>query len=163
MFKKPLIVPVLLVTYLLVSGAALVYTMTRFQVPLIPWPLMYQSFMLIAPYQGDVSWNGDWLAEGQNLDGEWIPIALTPYFPAIRGEASVRMALRSFERPENSDLLYATYRELALLLLDQEQAKGNDFKHVRLWYRTWPRSPEGYRALDKEVFLLKKELVASVP
>lgn len=150
-------------TYLLITGAAFMYTMSRLHIPFLPWPLVYASFMLIAPYQGDVSWNGDWVAEGQLPDGAWIPVPLNTYFPTSRGEASVRIALRSFERKESSDLLYAKYRELALLLLEREQIKGNVFEHMRLTYRTWPRSPEGYDVLYKEPFLLRSEIVTLVP
>lgn len=158
-----LITQTILTCYLLITGAAFVFTMSRIQIPFLPWPLVYQSFMLIAPYHGDVSWNGAWIAEGQLRNEVWIPIPLEPYFPAIRGEASVRMSLRSFERQENSDLLYAKYRELALLLLERERVKGNAFEHIRLTYRTWPRSPEGYDALYNEPFLLRNEIVTLVP
>lgn len=163
MFTKPIAVYTILTTYVLITGAAFLYTIGRIRIPLLPWPLVYASYGLMAPYQGDVSWNGVFIAEGERPDGTWTAIPLAPYFPAIRGEASVRMALHSFHKQNHSELLYAKYQILALKLREQEQAKGNPFTHIRIVYRTWPRSPEGYDALFSEPFLLRNEIVTLVP
>ncbi|MBI3336631.1 hypothetical protein HYZ98_03650 [Candidatus Peregrinibacteria bacterium] len=163
MYYKSLFASAILITYLLITGAAFLYTIGRFRIPLLPWPLIHVSYTLMAPYQGDVPWNGVFIAEGELPDGRWTPIPLESYFPFIRGEASVRMALHSFQKEDSPAFLYAKYRELALKLLEQERTKGNIFDHIRIIYRTWPRSPEGYRTLYKEPFFLRNELVTLVP
>jgi hypothetical protein len=161
MSRKRLADYVILLSYLAVTVAAFLYTTLRIQIPFLPWSLVHWSYGMMAPYQGELSVNGDLRAEGEEPDGTWQPIDLAPYFPVGFGERNVRMYLRTF-RGDGDEAYRAKYGELAQRVMALEAERGRLHRAVRLWWDTWPRSVDGFSALRRAPYI-SSELILTVP
>ena len=146
--------------YLLVTAIAFVFTMTRVRIPLVPYKVMHWSYGMMAPYQGDTSWNGDFIYEGQLANGTWEVISLDRYMPFGFGEKNVRKFLRVYQK-YGAEEHHKKFTEHALMLLDRERARGKDYTAVRVWFDQWPRSNGGYEFLHTREFTTRR-LITSV-
>ncbi len=147
-----------LLIYLAVTAGALIFTFTKVAL-LLPEAVTHWSYGMIAPYQGDTSWNGDFIYEGQRSDGSWEVIDLDPYMPYIFGEQNARKFLRVYQRLGNLDHR-RKFGEFALLVLDRERARGKSYQAIRVWFDQWDRSPAGYEYLHTPEFT-RRELVTT--
>lgn len=128
---------IVIIGFLVVTCAAFLLTVFRIWLPL-PRTLLLFSYGMMAPYQGYERMNADLRAEGQDQEGVWQPIDLSPYFPVIRGEEHIRKYYMIFGYKHPA---------FAKKLLMVERQKGNDITAVRLYWDQWQPSPLGYEAL----------------
>jgi hypothetical protein len=144
-----------LITYLGVTAAAFLFTMTRVQV-LPTWALRF-SYAMMAPYQTFNTRNAALRAEGRTGSGSWQTIDLHPYYPYGHGEANARnyLLIARWAAMETNDesRLRAGYQRLAEELLILEQSRGKLFTQVRLTWETWPSSPAGFEAYREWPYL----------
>lgn len=112
---------------------------------------------MMAPYQGDTSWNADFVYEGQLPDGSWEAIDLDRYMPYEFGERNVRKFLRVYSRYGNLEHR-RKFTEFALQVLDRERVRGMSYSAVRVFFDQWDRSPAGYDYLRTPLFT-RRELV----
>ena len=140
-----------IVFFLLVTFAAFVYTMTRITLPGIPKVFTYWSYSMMAPYQGDVSWNADLYIEGELPDGTWEQVTLDRYMPHGFGERNVRKFFRmyGFNGDRSKRPMYAAY---LLQVLDRERERGKPYKSLRAYFDQWDRSPAGFEFLHLPLF-----------
>ncbi|NOS67414.1 MAG: hypothetical protein HOO67_03570 [Candidatus Peribacteraceae bacterium] len=138
--------------YLTVTAAAMVYTMSR--ISLLPRLMIRWSYGMMAPYQGDTAWNGDFLYEGQLPDGTWERIDIDAYMPFGFGERNARKFLRVYD----DETRRTKYPQFASLLLERERAKGRDYQAVRVYFDMWDRSPAGFEFLHTPLFTKRKLL-----
>ena len=150
--------------YLAVTAAAFVFTMTR--ISILPWPLFFYSYGMMAPYQTYTTYNADVVAEGRTSTGAWKTIDLSPYYPQIRGEANLRKFLLQSrwlrDDPSYFSRLQERYTDLAWQVLLRAQGKGEDVLAVRLHWVEWPASPGGYEAMRDTPFL-ESTFITQVP
>ena len=146
----------IVIGYLGITLTALLYTLFRIQLPLVPSFLMHFSYGMMAPYQGDNERNDDLYAEGELPDGHRARIDLAPYFPYGFGERNVRMYLRSFS--PDSARRHQGYVSLAEQLLVSERKLGTPYVSLKLYGETWPRSPAGFEALRVPAFVSRQFL-----
>jgi hypothetical protein len=146
--------------YLLVTSGAFVLTMSKYEPP-FPRTLVHWSYGMMAPYQGDTSWNADFVYEGQLPDGTWEKINLDHYLPYEFGERNVRKFLRIY-RGLGPAGHRRKFREYATLLRDHEKAAGRVYGSIRVYFDTWPRSPAGYSFLYLPAFTTR-ELITVLP
>lgn len=136
------------------------FVLTMFKVRLPPYPLVHWAYGMMAPYQGDTSWNADFVYEGLRGDGAWESIDVDAYMPYGFGERNVRKFLRIYKGLGDAGHRQK-FGEFALLLLDRERAHGREYRAVRVWFEQWPRSPAGYGYLHTPLFTAR-ELVIQV-
>ena len=148
-----------LLIYLAVTAGALIFTFTKVAFP-FPEAVTHWSYGMIAPYQGDTSWNADFIYEGQLPNGSWEVINIDPYMPYIFGEKNARKFLRVYQRYGNLEHR-RKFGEFALLVLDHEREQGKSYQAIRVWFDQWDRSPAGYEYLHTPEFT-KRELVTTV-
>ena len=144
-FLKQWILQTILLFYLTVTGAALLYTLFHIHTP-VPWALVRFSYTMMAPYQGDTEINEDLVAFGEYADRSTKIIDLDRYIPGGKGERNVRKYLRSFRRTED-DLQVQKYTDFAEQLFARERKKDPNLTSVTLNWHAWPRSPQGFDAL----------------
>src|SRR3989338_3029296 len=149
----------IVLVYLAVTAGSLIYTLGRVRV-LPKWATRW-SYGMMAPYQGDTSWNADFVYEGERPDGSRRKIDLDPYMPYGFGERNQRKFLIAFKTPDG-ELQRRKFTEFALLLLDRERARGNDYRTIRVSFEQWDRSPAGYEFLHTPVFTTR-ELLTQAP
>lgn len=153
MFPKRIIQHAIVLTYLALTAYAFFFTMTKIQLPFVPWPVLRYVYGMMGPYQGYNTFNSDLLAEGLVRGGEgqgWERIDLDPYYPMHRGTAIMYRRLRSFHA-EGEEVHKQKYTELAQLLLERENRKrGKNYASVRLTWQEWPTSSEGFEAMRRE-------------
>ncbi len=147
--------------FLAVTLSGIWFTFTRIPVPLVPWELQYYSYGMMAPYQGDTPWNGDFLYEGMLPDGTWETITTDRYLPYGFGERNVRKVLRKYVG-SGPGVRQRKFTDFALQLLDRERERGKPYRSVRITYEQWPRSNAGYAFLRHEPFFLERQLVTQV-
>ncbi len=145
----------IVIVYLAVTAGALTYTMARIRI-LPRWATRW-SYGMMAPYQGDNSWSADVVYEGERPDGTRRSIDLDPYMPYIFGEQNQRKFLVAFRTPDG-ELQRRKVTEFALLLLDRERARGNEYRTIRVYFEQWDRSPAGYEFLHTPVFTAREFL-----
>ena len=145
------------IAYLMITAGAFVFTMTKLEPPL-PEDVLRWSYGMMAPYQGDTSWNADFVYEGQLPDGSWEAIDVDPYMPYGFGERNVRKFLRVYER-EGLPMQRRKFTEFGQLLLDRERARGKQYSELRVFFESWPRSPISYDALRTPLFRTAHDLV----
>lgn len=145
--------------YLGITLSAFVFTMTKVPFPL-PLSVIRWSYGMMAPYQGDVSWNADFLYEGQLPDGTWENIGIDAYMPYGFGERNVRKFLRVYELLGKQERR-KKFNEFALQLLDHERERGKPYTAMRVLFDQWDRSPAGYEYLHMPLFT-KRELVTQI-
>ncbi|MSR86818.1 hypothetical protein EXS70_01445 [Candidatus Peribacteria bacterium] len=144
----------IVLAYLAVTGGALIFTMLKVEFPFPEW-VTHWSYGMMAPYQGDTSWNAEFLYQGQRPDGTWEAIDIDHYLPYMFAEQNVRTYLRVYSR--YGDLEHRKkFLEFALLLLDRERARGKDYVSVRIFFDQWERSPAGYSYLHTPVFTTRE-------
>jgi hypothetical protein len=158
---------VIIVAYLLLSLEAFTYTMFRRHIGMFPWPLAGYFYAMMAPYQGYMRWNFDFLAQGKRPDGTWEMIDLLPYYPSYsRGQRNIRQSLLMVrwkgERQHDPEMLHQRYKDLARLLQQQEARQGRPYDGIRLWRQDWPMSHEGYEALREPIYS-QFMLIAELP
>ena len=156
----------LVVSYLVVTLAALLFTLQRVVLP-VPQQFLLFSYSMMAPFQGYSRENDELKAEGKLSDGRWVPIDLGRYYPLHHGWESVRMRLRSFrvsddDDPRGVEALRAKYEELALLLLERERRHGRMWRSIRLVFEEWPLSTLSYEALRLPPFV-EAERIIQIP
>ena len=140
--------------YLIVAFCALLFTFTKTAFPQPEW-VTHWSYGMMAPYQGDTSWNGDFIYQGQLSDGTWETINLDPYMPYIFGERNVRKFLRIYQRYGNLEHR-KKFTEYALQLLDRERVRGKHYLAIRVYFDQWDRSPAGYEFLHTPLFTARE-------
>jgi hypothetical protein len=151
----------IILAYLLITGAAFIYTMTGIALP-VPWHLLRWSYGMMAPYQGDTDWNADIRAEGKLPSGSWETIRLQPYYkPFGHGEEMSRKYLVQ-EAATNIAGKEQLYRKIAEQLLTHQKRAGKEYTTVRIWRDRWPRSPEGFEAQRLPAFT-ETVLLTEVP
>lgn len=140
--------------YVVITAGAFVLTMTKHEPPL-PYALVHWSYGMMAPYQGDTSWNADFVYEGRLPDGSWEKIDLDSYLPYGFGERNVRKFLRVYKRlgPDGHRRMF---RQYAIGLLEKERTKGKQYDAVRVFFDQWPRSPAGYSFLYLPAFTTRE-------
>ena len=143
---------IIVIVYLAVTAAAFVFTMTR--ISLLPLWVTRWSYGMMAPYQGYVSWNDDFLYEGLRPDGEWERIDIDRYLPHGFGERNVRKSLRVYAEADRR----RKFTEFALSLLAHERARGRDYRAVRVFFDHWDRSPAGFEFLHTPLFTEREPL-----
>lgn len=143
--------------YLTITAGAFVFTMTKLEPPL-PDQLVRWSYGMMAPYQGDTSWNADFVYEGRLPDGSWETIDVDPYMPYGFGERNVRKFLRVYAR-FGLPMQRRKFTEFGQQLLDRERARGRQYSAVRIFFESWPRSPAGYGHLRTPLFRIAYDLV----
>lgn len=120
----------------------------------------------MAPFQATERENGELTAEGLQTNDLWRPVPLEPYLPLPLGERIVWMNLGSLAQnrlhPSEDPGRTGGYRHLAETLLLQEKKKGNSPSSIRLFWETWPVSPEGYLTLRHPPFF-QRTLLVQVP
>lgn len=146
--------------YLTITLLAFFFTMTRWPAFLGKIDAVYWSYGMMAPYQGDTSWNADLVAEGQLPDGSWEEISFDPYMPYGFPEQNVRKFLRVYKRMRTG-MQKQKFTELALQLLDKERERGKQYAAVRFFFDRWDRSPAGYEFLHTPLFT-EREFVTEV-
>ncbi|MBI5155993.1 hypothetical protein HZA45_01825 [Candidatus Peregrinibacteria bacterium] len=151
---------IIVLCYLLIAGASLLFTVLRFPI-LLRIPLMTFSYGMMAPYQGFNRSNVDLRAEGQDERGVWQRIDLAPYYPVEVGEAIARRHLFAF-RAQGDDAARAAYADLARQLLIHESVQGYHWRRVRLFWDSWPVSAYGYEAM-RHAPLVTSVFLAEVP
>ncbi len=145
-----------LLGYLAVTVGALIFTMFKVHFLFPGWVTRW-SYGMMAPYQGDTSWNADFVYEGELPDGTRTVINLDPYMPYGFGERNQRKFLTAFKTKDGS-LQRRKFTEFALLLLDRERARGNKYRAIRVYSERWDRSPGGYAFLHTPVFTTREFL-----
>ena len=145
--------------YIAISAMGLWGTMFH-RITAYPWlrPVVFFSYGMMAPYQGDVPWNSDFIAEGRRGEA-WERIDLTPYYPQIFGEANAVKFMRSFAAGGRR---LQAYIDVATQLKEREEQQGRAYEEVRLVWRSWPRSPAGFYALALPHFYLEEREYARV-
>ncbi len=149
-----------LIAYLSVTFSALVFTIFKIEFVFPAW-VTHWSYGMMAPYQGDTSWNADFIYEGKLADGTWHVINLDPYMPYGFGERNVRKFLRVYQTLSDA-VQEAKFREFATLILHHEQEHGRPYVAIRGFYDQWDRSPAGYEFLHTPLFTTRT-LVIQVP
>ncbi len=153
-----------LAIYVIVTVAALVFTMTRVQ--LLPMSVMRFSYAMMAPYQTYANRNADLHAEGRAGSGAWQTIDLAPYYPYGHGEANLRryLLLPRWKALVDGDysVVNAQYRLIAQQLLAHERQKGMPYDHVRLLWEEWPVSYGGFEDMRVAPFM-SGSIVATAP
>ncbi len=126
-------------------------TMTKTWPPFLPRALVHWSYGMMAPYQGDTSWNADFRYEGLLNNGKWETIDLARYMPYGFGERNVRKFLRIYQTLD-TDGQRSKFNLFAQQVLALERKRGIPYQAVRVTYEQWPRSPAGYEYLHLPAF-----------
>lgn len=129
---------VFLLAYIFLTFCALTYTLTRKQIPHVPWPFVTHFYAMMAPFQNYITHNSELMIYGKNPDTTWTKIDPRSYFPFSRGEYAIRMRMSSFSNKKEK------YEEIAKKILITENAYGADFTTVRLQWEKWPKSQYGF-------------------
>ncbi|MDO8648737.1 MAG: hypothetical protein Q7R81_03045 [Candidatus Peregrinibacteria bacterium] len=155
------------VSALLIVSSGFLFTMTAWHLPLIPLSLIHFSYATMAPYQGYSTTNDTLIARGILEDGTTEEIDLSRYYPQSLGWNTIRMHMRTFktvegDRPGELPALREKYRELGMLLLDREHARGKQYNTIELLWHEWPSSPAGYYALHLPPYT-EEEFIVRIP
>ena len=151
---------IIVLCYLIIAGASLLFTVIRIPA-LLSVPLAPFSYGMMAPYQSFNRENVDVRAEGEDEKGIRHAINLDGYYTLELGEKIARRPLFIFRvrRPESQNEAYA---EMARQLMKHEREQGRDWKHVRLYWDSWPVSAQGYEGMRTAPFV-KSIPLAIVP
>lgn len=142
---------IIVLCYLIIAGASLLFTVVR--VPaLLHVPFATFSYGMMAPYQSFNRENVDVRAEGEDSKGIWHTINLDPYYPLELGEKIARRHLFVF-RSRGPVAQGDAYADMARQLRKHEREQGRDWKHVRLFWESWPVSVHGYEAMRTAPFV----------
>lgn len=141
---RKIIVQAGIVTYLVLTLCALLFTLFRFT----PLPISVVGYFygMMAPYQGFSPYNADLIAEGKTADGGWEQIDLEYYFPVSTGERTYRLYMQT-ARNRGPEVAAAAYEELRRLIQEKEATRGNVYDEILLTFEVWPASAEGFDAL----------------
>ncbi len=153
MKRIPVLQQAVVLAYVTITASAFLYTMLRIKPP-VPRLLLYWSYGMMAPYQGDTWFNDDLRAEGKLADGTWEEISLDRYLPAGPGEKNVRKHLKTFQ-PDH-DTYRRKFTTFALQLLARERDQGKPYDAVRLMWLSWPRSPAGHDYLKMSPYMTEE-------
>lgn len=136
-----------ILTYIFLTMCALVFTLSKKQVPHIKWPLVTHFYAMMAPFQNYTTDNAEMMIYGQDRNGLWNKIEYREYFPFGRGEYAIRMRMTSFGDKK------AKYMEIARRILEAENAKGSGYTSVRMQWERWPKSQYDFYGnyTDKQV------------
>lgn len=133
---------VLIVTYLVLTACAMLYTLFRVETP-VPWFFVRYFYGMMAPYQGVTPLHQELIAEGKFLNGEWEKIPLEEAMPFLRAERNIRSTLVSYRVLYGTDTIETYYNEFARELMEFANRHGKDYETVRLQFEQWELSPEG--------------------
>lgn len=150
---------VLILAYLAVTAAALLYTLAGKFTP-IPWGITRFFYGMMAPYQGYPKTSEALVAEGLT-DAGWEIIPIEQYQPYMRGEKGFRINQMSFRALYDDDEVERQYGLFLAQLRIFESEEGRTYSKLRLWEERWPMSPEGFETLRQEPFL-KRSLLAEI-
>lgn len=141
----------LIILYFIITTTAFCYAMAgqspspRFQ------PIIFYSYGMMAPYQGYETFHQGLSAEGLKDNGTWESIDLDPYFPFLHGEKTMRSYVNSYLLKDDFDLHHKSFKRMARHIQRLEKKDGRSFEHIRLYWDTWPMSPDGiYTRLKDE-------------
>lgn len=96
-------------------------------------------------------------------EGEWILLNPYLFFPQGGGEPNRRMNLHSFPRgtPPRDARRHKTYQEMVarMKVLYARWHPDEPIDRIQLYYMSWPKSPDGYRAriAEAEKYLIIDE------
>ena len=113
---------------------ALVYTLSKKQIPRIQWPYVTHFYAMMAPFQNYTTDNAEMMIYGQDASGVWTKIDYSKYFPFGRGEYAIRIRMTSFSDKKSK------YYEIARKILEAENANGARYTSVRMQWEKWPKS-----------------------
>lgn len=143
--------------YLLMTAAALLYTLSlrTVEVPLLPQFLVYWSYGMMAPYQGDDLWNSALVVQGKKQGGAWAPVSLDRYMPYGAGERNAREFFRVFTA-RGPQAQRDALQQFLLQLQRHERERGSAYISLRAYWDTWPRSPGGFEFLHQPLFTTRQ-------
>lgn len=128
---------------------AFTYTMLRKWTYFL-WPIVRFEYMMMAPYQSYTKYSEEFTVRGLR-GGRWEEIDLSPYFPVLLGERSLRenhmYRGRSFDWDPRKE-----YRRMSELIVMLEARSGKTYDRLVLEWWKWPASPEGFYALKQREF-----------
>lgn len=108
---------------------------------------------MLAPYQGYSRTSEGYVAEAL-VQGTWYPIDLTPYYPVLPGERSMR-EWHTYANWAQFPTAEAAHRAFALKLFELEQhTGGRAVESVRLSWVQWEPSPAEFRTAPTKSRLL---------
>ena len=137
-----------LLSYLLLTGAALCFTL--FRIELLPPNIFVPFYGMMAPFQGYTTENYELVARGRPQNGVWTEINLQQYVPAGRGEFSYRGFTLEWKEQQRSAI--SMFKIYAKKLHDAEARNGRAYDQIQLIRRRWPVSPAGYHYLNRPEF-----------
>ncbi|MBT4119969.1 MAG: hypothetical protein HOG89_00475 [Candidatus Peribacter sp.] len=123
-----------ILVYIFLTICALVYTLSKKQVPHVKWPFVTHFYAMMAPFQNYTTDNAEMMIYGQDASGHWTKIDYQTYFPFGRGEYAIRIRMTSFGDKKSK------YTEIARRILEAENANGAQFTSVRMQWEKWPKS-----------------------
>ncbi len=148
--------------YLVITLAALVYTMTR--AVFLPWPIISFSYGMMAPYQSTTPYNFSLEADVITADGRRHAVDLTPYYPTIEPEAKIRQYIPFTHWRSDSGApaaLLAQYQIVADQIWQRELARDPTLQHLELYWEQWPLSVTGFETYHVPLFTDRTLLVRS--
>lgn len=159
MSPQRILLHAIILGYLVVTAGAFAFSMTKRTV--LPYRVIHWSYGMMAPYQGDTTWNADLRAVAELPDGTRERVDIDQYLPFGFGERNVRKFLRFYAKRGVAGQR-AKFTEFAEQLLRRERARGKQYTSLDLTFERWPRSPIGFEALRLPHFLLQNEFVTHV-
>ena len=123
-----------ILVYIFLTICALVYTLSKKQVPHVKWPFVTHFYAMMAPFQNYTTDNAEMMIYGQDASGQWTKIDPTTYFPFGRGEYAIRIRMSSFGDKKSK------YTEIARRILETENINGAQYTSVRMQWEKWPKS-----------------------
>jgi len=114
---------------------------------------------MLAPYQGYSEVSEGYLAEGL-ADGEWRAIDLSPYYPVLPGERSMR-EWHTYANWAHYPSEESAHRAYAERLLALEGAAGRYHDAIRLSWVQWRPRPHAFRVGFDEP--IQSRLLVTVP
>lgn len=132
---------VLLAVYLWITGCA--FLLTVLNLPLyLPRAAVLYAYGMMAPYRSHDTAHVELLAEGRRSDGGWERIDLSPYYPVLFGEMSVRTHAAMFAAG-------GSWRDdYARRLLALERDAGHAYDAIRFSWKIWPNQTGPYHHND---------------
>lgn len=123
-----------ILVYIFLTICALVYTMSKKQIPHIQWAYVTHFYAMMAPFQNYTTHNAEMMIYGQDRSSQWTKIDHKEYFPFGRGEYAIRIRMSSFGDKK------AKYYEIAKRILEAENVHGAGYTSVRMQWEKWPKS-----------------------
>lgn len=152
---------VILITFVVITMAAFVFTMTR--VTLLPWHIIALSYGMMAPYQSTTPYNFAMVAEVILEDGSRQTVDLKRYYPVVDPEMYIRQYIPFTHwrnDPSAPAVLAAEYDSLAKQMLRREQERTPGVVRLELFWEQWPLSPWGFET-ERTPYKVTRTLIAT--